>query len=587
MKTLKPVNVAIVGGGWTGLAMAKEITGRTSLSVLVLERGAPRKTADYAAGMDELDYAIRVRMMQNIADETITHRHSTRNSAVPVRQYGSFLPGSGVGGAGEHWNGHSFRFLETHFVLATHVKEKFGAAHLPEDLSVQDWGVTYKDLEPFYWRGEQMLGVSGKAGNIRGQKIEGGNVFEGSRMNEYPLPPLKTTYSGLVFKEAVEKLGYHPYPHPAANASEAYRNPDGISRAGCAYCGYCERFGCMIGAKAQPTNTLMPILVRRKTFALRTGCWVRRVVHKNGHATGVQYVDANGEEVFQPADTVVLATYTLNNVRLLALSKIGTPYDPLTGKGTLGKNLTHQVGGAGTRIFFDRPLNMFMGSGALGMMIADFDGDHAFDGSEGVLRGGTIGISNSGNRPIATFGGYPAGSAKRNWGSEWKAASLEWRDKITGIGFTGEHLAYRHNFMDLDPTYTDKMGDPLLRFTLDWTDHEHRQRVYAAGIQSKIAKAMGLKFEEARPANARYNVIQYQSTHIQGGAVMGASPEKSVVNTHLQHWDLPNLWVIGASAYPQNASGNPTLTALALTYLAADALIAPHAGHQKESKGAA
>ena len=188
MKPLKPVDVAIVGGGWTGLAMAKEITGRTSLSVLILERGAPRKTADYARGMDELDYAIRVRLMQNIAEETITHRHSMRDPSVPVRQYGSFLPGSGVGGAGEHWNGNSFRFLETQFVLATHLREKFGAAHLPENLAVQDWGVTYSDLEPYYWRGEQMLGVSGKAGNIRGQQLAGGNVFEGPRMSEYPLP---------------------------------------------------------------------------------------------------------------------------------------------------------------------------------------------------------------------------------------------------------------------------------------------------------------------------------------------------------------------------------------------------------------
>jgi len=457
MKTLKRVDVAIVGGGWTGLAMAKEITGRTSHSVLILERGHPRKTSDYADGMDELDYAIRARLMQNIADETITHRHSVKDASVPVRQYGSFMPGSGVGGAGEHWNGHSFRFLETQFVLATHLKEKFGAAHLPENLAVQDWGVTYNDLEPYYWRGEQMMGVSGKAGNIRGQKLPGGNVFEGPRMSEYPLPPLKTTYAGLAFKEAVEKLGYSPYPHPAANASEAYKNPDGISRAGCAYCGFCERFGCMIGAKAQPTNTLLPIVSKRKNFAMRTGCWVRRVVHKDGHATGVQYVDANGEEVFQPADAVVLATFTLNNVKLLSLSKIGTPYDPVTAKGTLGKNLTHQVGGASTRIFFDKPLNAFMGSGAMGMMIADFDGDHSLTGAESIVRGGTISVGTSGNRPIASWGSYPAGAANSNWGSEWKAASLEWRDKVSGVGFTGEHLAYRHNFMDLDPQYTDKI----------------------------------------------------------------------------------------------------------------------------------
>jgi gluconate 2-dehydrogenase alpha chain len=574
MKQLKPVEVVIVGGGWSGLAMAKEITGRTSMAVLVLERGAPRRTADYAASMDELDYAVRLRMMQNIADETITHRHSVRDTAAPVRQYGSFFPGTGVGGAGEHWNGMSFRFLPDQFVLATHLKEKFGAARLPEGLTVQDWGATYDDLEPHYWHAEQMMGVSGKAGNVRGQIFDGGNVYEGARSHEYPLPALKRSYLATMFDKAVRDLGYHPYPIPAANASEAYRNPDGISRAGCVYCGYCERFGCMIGAKAQPTNTLMPVLNRQKSFTMRTGCWVRRIVHENGRTTGVQYVDtASGDEFFQPAETVVLASWTLNNVRLMLLSKIGDVYDPQTGRGTLGKNLTHQVG-TGVQLFFEKPLNAFMGSGSLGCLIADFDGDHAFTGSEGVVRGGTIGASSTGNRPIVTFGSTPMGSSKSNWGTDWKGAALHWRDKVATLFFSGEHLAYRQNFMDLDPTYTDKFGDPLLRFTLEWTEHEHRLRNYINQVQLRIAKAMGARTDLPRPAAAKYNTMQYQSTHIQGGAVMGASPATSVVSTRLQHWRVPNLWVLGASAFPQNASGNPTLTVLAVTYRAADALIA-------------
>ena len=69
----------------------------------------------------------------------------------------------------------------------------------------------------------------------------------------------------------------------------------------------------MIGAKAQPTNTLMPVLHKHKSFQLRTGSWVRRIVHENGRATGVQFTDANGEEFFQPAETVILASFTLNN----------------------------------------------------------------------------------------------------------------------------------------------------------------------------------------------------------------------------------------------------------------------------------
>jgi gluconate 2-dehydrogenase alpha chain len=576
MKKLKSVNVVVVGGGWTGLTMAKEIAGRTSLSVVALERGGPRHAADYLTGMDELDYAIRFRMMQNIAEETITHRHSRHDAAVPVRQYGSFLPGAGVGGAGEHWQGMAFRFLESEFTLASHLKERFGAARLPEGLAVQDWGVTYRDLEPLYWRAELMMGVGGKAGNLGGRKIAGGNVFEAPREHEYPLPPLKRTFAAMRFHDAAEKLGYHPFPYPSANLSEAYKNPDGVSRAGCTYCGFCERFGCMVGAKSQPTNTLLPVLAKRKTFALRTGCWVRRVAHRDGHATGVEYVDASGEAVFQPADAVVLAAFTLNNVKLLALSKIGEPYDPETGRGTLGKNLTHQVSGAAMRVFFDQPLNGFMGSGALGTMISDFDGDHGFTGDEGIVRGGTLSVGSTGGRPISGFGAMPAGTAKSGWGSDWKTAALAWRDRVSQIGFTGEHLAYRQNYMDLDPRYTDKMGDPLIRFTLDWTEHEHRQRAFAATIQTKLARALGVRFDETRPGAAKYNVVAYQSTHVQGGAVMGTSPETSVVNTRLRHWRVRNLWVTGASAYPQNASGNPTLTAVALTYRAADDLIASH-----------
>src|SRR3954465_15974419 len=110
MERLKPVDVGIMGGGWTGLARAKELTYRTSLSVVVLERGPNHNLSSYSAGMDEVDYSIRKRLMQNIAEETVTHRHTMRDTANPVRQYGHFLPGTGVGGSGEHWQAITFRF---------------------------------------------------------------------------------------------------------------------------------------------------------------------------------------------------------------------------------------------------------------------------------------------------------------------------------------------------------------------------------------------------------------------------------------------------------------------------------------------
>ena len=143
----------------------------------------------------------------------------------------------------------------------------------------------------------------------------------------------------------------------------------------------------MIGAKAQPSNTLMPILASKKNFQLRPACWVRRIVYRNGRAEGVIYAGPNGEEIMQPAKLVVLASWTLNNTRLLLLSGIGQPYDPATGKGTLGRNLTHQVC-AGLQLFFDKPLNGFMGAGGLGMAIGDFEGEEKL--GPGVLRGGGI-----------------------------------------------------------------------------------------------------------------------------------------------------------------------------------------------------
>jgi len=424
------------------------------------------------------------------------------------------------------------------------------------------------------------MGVSGKAGNLGGKLIDGGNIFESPRSQEYPTPPLKHSYASFLFKEATRKLGYHPYPTPAANLSENFTNPDGVTRPGCVYCGHCSRFGCMIGAKSQPTNTLLPVLRKHKSFQLRTGSWVRRIVHENGRATGVQFTDANGDEFFQPAETVVLASFTLNNVRLLYLSKIGTPYDPAAGKGTLGRNLTHQVQG-GARIFFDKPLNAFMGAGCVGQRISDYDGGNGLTGEDGLLRLGMLSANSNGELPIASFGALPPGTSKANWGAEWKAASLQWRDRVAQLSLAGEHMSYRQNYMDLDPSYTDKFGDPLLRFTLNWTDHEYKQQEFAYDLSAKIAPAMGAKVDPTRPSRARYNVIQYQSTHIQGGAMMGATPETSVVNPYLQHWDVPNLWVLGASSFPQNASGNPTLTALAVTYWAADAVINKYLKHPR------
>jgi gluconate 2-dehydrogenase alpha chain len=572
MMTMPRTDVVIVGAGWTGLLMAKEIVVRTPLAVVVLERGGPKRTLEqYAEGMDELDFRIRLRMKQNIAELPYTFRRSPWETAKPIRQWGAYQQGIGVGGEGEAWSGVTPRFSPELFELATHLRRRHGA-RLPQDLSVQDWGFTYADIEPYYWRAEQMLGLSGKAGNLRGRRIPGGNIFEGPRSHEYPLPPHPYPYFAQLFEKAALDLGYHPFPLPAATPSQAYTNPDGVTRPPCQYCGHCGYYGCMVGAKATPGTTMLPILQTKQNVTIRTNSWVRRIVHRDGRAEGVTYMDASGNEVMQPAEVVVLASWSMNNVSRLLQSGIGDVYDPHTGKGTLGKNFATEVGGA-TDVFFDKPLNGFIGGGGLGNGIGDFMNDPPdAEASTGVLRGGLIRTELGGQTPILAFGKAPRGETGSNWGAEWKAAGLKWYDRTLSLRSNATHLAYRQNYLSLDPTYTDKWGDPVLRVTMNWTDHEVRQSAMLGKVQQSIARAMGAKAYAFKGNEIPYDAARANDTHISGGAIMGDSPATSVVNTWLQHWKMPNLWVVGGSCFPQNEF-NPTLTIIALTYRAADALI--------------
>jgi gluconate 2-dehydrogenase alpha chain len=549
---LPATDVVIIGGGWSGLLMAKELTSRSSQRVIVLERGKPRNPKEYIEGMDELDYAFRYRMMQDVAKETITFRNSTKQASLPVRQFGGFLPGDGVGGAGEHWNGLTPRFLPDVFEMHKSTVERYGKSRLPEGSTIQDWGITYKEIEPFYLAAERLLGISG----------QDGDPMSAPRSAPFPTPAIKQTYFGKLFSEAAASLGYHPYPAPSANLSQTYRNPDGVIRPACQYCGYCERFGCMVGAKAQPTNTLLPVLSKRNNFTLKANAQVRRIHTVDQKATGVSYV-SNGKEYFQPAEKVILASWTLNNTRLLLLSKIGNA--------NTGRNLTHQVYGAGATLFFKQPLNRFMGSGTANVTVSDFDGDN-FDHSElDFIRGGYISSPAFGARPIANFGAVPS-SVKSNWGSEWKKAALAAYDYTGRIGSSGEHIPYSTNFMDLDPTYTDHLGDPLLRLTLEWNDNEKRIYNFINSKVETIAKRLPVSSYTMAAPLKRYDVMNYKSTHIQGGTIMGADPATSVVSPKGQHWQVPNLYVLGASTFPQNPSGNPTLTVLAVTLMVARSL---------------
>ncbi len=559
-RTLPKTDVVVVGVGWTGGIIAAELT-RSGLNVVGLERGKERKTEDYFMVHDELRYALRYELMQDLSKETITFRSNENIRALPMRQYGSFLIGDGLGGAGVHWNGQTYRFLPYDFEIRSKTIERYGKNKIPAEMTIQDWGITYDELEPYYDKFEKMAGISGEE-----------NPLGGKRSSPYPTPPMKSTPSIRMFMDAAKKLNLNPYMMPSANLSENYTNPDGIARAACQYCGYCERFGCEYGAKADPVVTVIPIANQTGKFEIRTHSNVRRILHKGGKATGVLYVDVTtGEEIIQPADIVVVTSYVFNNVRLLLMSELGKPYDPVSGTGVIGKNYAYQViKGSAAGFFEDKQFNTYAGAGSLGATIDDYNGDNFDHSNLNFIHGGVIALTQSGMRPIQN-NPVPAGTA--TWGKEFKAKSLHYAYRTLAIGSQGSSMSFKHHFLDLDPTYKDAYGDPLLRITFDFEDQDREMAKFLAERCSEIMKEMGASHVDYLKELGPYEIMTYQSTHNTGGVIVGAEPGTSAVNTYSQMWDADNVFVVGASAFPQNAGYNPTATVGAMAYRTAEGIL--------------
>jgi gluconate 2-dehydrogenase alpha chain len=573
-RKLPPKDVVIIGLGWTGSIVAYELA-KAGLDVVAIERGPWRDTAsDFppAYAQDELRYAVRLDLFLRPDQDTLTFRNNAGQTALPIRNFVSFLPGNGVGGAGVHWNGQTWRFLPTDFRLRSHLEERYGKAFLPGDMTIQDWPLSYDELEPCYDRFEKLCGTSGKAGNIRGQKQAGGNPFEGWRSSEYPTPPLKQTLGPTLFAEAARNTGHTPFPQPASNLSEAYVNPLGMKLGQCTYCGFCERFGCGNYSKASPQTCILPALLRFPNFTARTESEVTKINLDSAgrRATGVTFVDTSEEEWEQPAEIVLVCAYSLFNVRLMLLSGIGTPYDAQTGQGVVGRNYAYQTTSSVGLVLENKILNPFIATGAHGMMIDDYNGDNFDHSGFGFVGGGYMGAGQTNGRPILTRP-TPAGTPK--WGAAWKTATAETYQRALSLSTHGSSYSYRDCWLDLDPSYKDRLGRPLMRMTFDFHDNELKMSAFLTDRLAEIAKALDPAEMTPSPRKGPYTLSLYQTTHNTGGTVMGTDPATSVLNRYCQSWDVHNVFVPGgASVFPQNHGYNPTDTVGALAYWTVDAI---------------
>lgn len=561
---LPETDVVVVGLGAAGGVAVLPLT-RAGLKVIGLEAGTWMNSAvDYKA--DEVFNNVRalVTTGTKAGGEIPTFRTAPDQVA---RQAARHPMMNAVGGTSIHYHAQSWRLNPWDFRIRSATLERYGAGYLPDDSSVEDWPLSYADLEPFYEYIEYEVGVSGKAGNIQGRIDPAGNIFEGSRQREYPMPPLRSCDYLDRMSTAATALGFHPYRGPAAINSQAYQG-----RPGCAFHGYCDRGGCHIRAKSSTDVTTIPKALATGNLTVTDNANVRRIESDaSGRITGVTYL-RNGEEFFQPAQAVLLGTYTYENIRLLLLSRSARHPDGLgNNRGQLGR---HYFGhwdaqaGVGVSALFPFDLNIWYGAIAQGVMVDDWADDNFDHAGLGFIGGASLHAYTE-KHPIGAAAMLTYGRVPRRWGAEWKSFIRENAGRWASAYVQTTTLPYRNTWADLDPNVTDPFGDPVLRLTSGPKQNEPKAAAHAAGKMIEWFRAAGA----IEVAGGQGGTGPALSTHAHGGTRMGANPDTSVVDAWGFVHDAPNLGLLGGSVMGTAGARNPTQTLQALAWRTAEQLV--------------
>ena len=533
--TTDPVDFLVVGAGAAGGVVAKELA-TAGFRVVVLEQGPYLREKDYSH--DEIKYTFQPGLTNDPKLQPITYRKSETDRARPMK---AIEYGRQVGGGSVHFTANYWRFHESDFHERSLCGEVSGA-------DLRDWPITYADLEPYYTKAEYELGISGLAG---------ANPFEAPRSKPYPLPPMPVKSSGILFERATRSLRLHPFPAPVAILSQPYQG-----RAPCVNCGFCESFGCEMGAKSSTLVSLIPLAERTGRCEIRPHCYVRKIVTNDaGRAMGAIYFDRNRREIFQSARAVFVCANGVETPKLLLMSKSKRfPEGLANSSGLVGKYLMWD-NGASAQGLFEHPLNEYKGI-QVTRLIHDY---YATDPKRGFYGGGGI---------DARFDYYPAGFALHGlppeapkWGSEFKQMFETYFNRTMTLLSHSTSLAQEKNTVSLDPDLKDAWGLPAVRITSYYHPDDVATMKWLLAKQIEILEAAGALKTWSQPFDVVDNM---PSRHLMGTCRMGNDPGSSVVNPFSRTHDVPNLFLVDGSNFVTSARQQPTATIQALAYRAAD-----------------
>ena len=624
----------VIGSGAGGAPIAQHLT-LAGKSVLVLEKGPlfqPQYLSDDGLSdfkRDELlatgpEKRIGIEGMANLGqayfsshvepdlnDEPHVYQGEDGRDYATLEGYTSQV----IGGGTQLYGAVHLRFTEIDFRLKSFNDDR---SDLREDSNgdvrreARDWAISYADLEPYYCKVEELVGINGTSENQL-------KVFSTDHLQRPLTPNPISVYAlqGMVAQGAQyphQGQPVSPYRTPLAVITEDHApsnrkvpaDRDSIRSS------YVNRYGDPLGLKSSTWVSLLAPVADRPNLAIWSNCVVTLLRHQGDRVTEIVFRDPGGQEQVldvKPGAVVVVACSAIESVRLLQLSALAdvefsrriNPND------LLGRYfLTHCFGGAETAVVGNPPSFpplQFDKSASLDSDWAiDYPSSEDFLREFGLWAGAAI-YNNTSDQALPlslarthgsqdidtiwqTFDAGFWGTADPSVPAASRGRPLHGQGMIDffrenfgtrlSVSFMANQVPLPSNRIELHPTVVDKWKRPVAWIIKDWHSHDR----YLMDVLANQCREI-LRVGNANPnpdgiesggiymaGNARARI----ANHILGGARFGLERSDSVLDSHCRAWDFDNLYVTDGSFMPTSGGANPTHTIEANAFRVADHL---------------
>jgi choline dehydrogenase-like flavoprotein len=607
MPVANDFDVVIIGSGAGGAPIAHTLT-KAGKSVLMLEKGplllaqdqSPTGLSDWKR--DELfatgpEKRIAVQGVANLGasyysshvepdlnDEPHVYREGNGADNATIEGYTAQV----VGGGTQLYGAVSLRFAPDDFRLATFNQGRRLNADPGGEVQreARDWPITYQDLEPYYVKTEELVGINGEVDNQL-------KPFS-KRRYQRPLPPNPISEYARIGMELLGKeypvagQPVRPYRTPLAVITEDHAPSK--RKAVDVRTSYVNRYGDPLGQKSSTWVALLAPIAKESNFQLWPNCVVMLLRSRNDTVTEVVYRDPAGREGVVSGKVIVVACSAIESVRLLQLSGAANREFErrINASGLLGAYfLTHCFGGAETTVpvRFDKSVSLDSD------WATDVCASREFLDRMGLWAGGAI-YNNTSDQalPVSlarTHGSQDLDTIWRSFVEETGLTGdslLRWLDdnfgKRLSVSFMANQVPVRTNRIELHSSVRDKWDRPVAYIVKEWHEHDRYLMDVLAEECAKVLR-FGIDPREGKwPVEGKGGVYMASNArarianHILGGARFGSDPGDSVLDRDCKAWGFDNLYVTDGSFMPTSGGANPTNTIEANAFRVADVIAA-------------